>query len=154
MNMMNEDEILENIIKKEDRLRIKYSRLSKVLLLFAILAGIWVSLIYLAIVVWDKSYTWALFSLDIWLYLAIIGVVVFILINIVIYLHFNSVYKNRLEIQKPKPEYIDGKRVHVFTVPSGIEGGVFSKTYVKIDEHNILRLRSLMVPPEDLWVVQ
>lgn len=151
MNTMNEDEILENIIKKEDKLRVKYSRFSMILLLFAILAGIGVSLIYLAIVVWDKSYSWALFSFDIWLYLAIIGVLVFIFIDIGIYLHFNTVYKNRLEMQKPKPEYIDGKRVHIFTVPSGIEGGVFSKTYIKIDEHNILRLRSLMIPPEDLW---
>lgn len=154
MNTMNEDEVLEHIIKKEDKLRVKYSRLSKVLLLFAILASIWVYLIYLVIVVWDKSYSWALFNLDIWVYLAIIGVVVFIFINIVIYLHFNSVYKRRLEIQKPKPEYIDGKRIHVFTIPSGIEGGVFSKTYIKIDEHNILRLRSLMIPPEDLWIGQ
>ncbi len=37
------------------------------------------------------------------------------------------------------------------TYPEGVEGGIFSKTYVGIDEHNVLRLRTLMVPPDELW---
>ena len=37
------------------------------------------------------------------------------------------------------------------TYPKGIEGGVFSKTYVELDNHNIVRLRALMIHPGELW---
>ena len=32
-----------------------------------------------------------------------------------------------------------------------MEGGIFSKTYIHINDKTILRLRTLMIPPEDLW---
>jgi hypothetical protein len=50
-----------------------------------------------------------------------------------------------------KPEFIDGKYVHVFTYPKGIEGGIFSKTYIEIDTENVLRLRILIASPNELW---
>ena len=56
--------------------------------------------------------------------------------------------KNKSQIS---PEFIDGKYIHVFTYPKGIEGGIFSKTYVEIDSENILRLRTLIIPPNELW---
>jgi len=53
---------------------------------------------------------------------------------------------------KNKPvEYINGKKIHIYTSPKGTEGGIFSKTYIEIDEHNLLRLRTLMIPPGELW---
>ena len=56
-----------------------------------------------------------------------------------------------MEAEKPKPEFIDGKRVYVYSHPERMEGGIFSKTYIAIDKHSVLRLRSLMVPPNHLW---
>ena len=77
--------------------------------------------------------------------------IVFILLELIFYLHFSSVSKKTFEVEKPKQEFIDGKKVHVFTHPKGIEGGIFSKTYIEIDEKNVLRLRTPMIPPEKLW---
>ena len=49
------------------------------------------------------------------------------------------------------PEFIDGKYIHVFTYPKAMEGGIFSKTYIEIDTENVLRLRTLIIPPNELW---
>ena len=54
-------------------------------------------------------------------------------------------------VKWPNDLLIDGKKVYIFTFPKGAEGGVFSKTYIEIDKKNILRLRSLIVPPDELW---
>ena len=54
-------------------------------------------------------------------------------------------------MEKPKPEYIDGKIVVDITFPRGTDGGVYSKTYIEIDESSILRLKNLMIPPNELW---
>ena len=76
---------------------------------------------------------------------------VFIFFEILLYTRFTDLKNIRIEKEKPKLEYLEGKRVHVYTHPAGIEGGVFSKTYVEIGEHNILRLRTLMIAPDELW---
>jgi hypothetical protein len=78
-------------------------------------------------------------------------VIVFIILELGLYYHFYSYKKKRIEKGKIEPEYINGKRVHVFTFPHGQEGGIFSKTYIQIDEHNVLRLRTLLIPPDELW---
>ena len=40
----------------------------------------------------------------------------------------------------------------IFLLILGVEGGIFSKTYIEIDNKNVLRLRTLIIPPEELWV--
>jgi hypothetical protein len=67
------------------------------------------------------------------------------------FFQYFSVKNKRAIVEKPKEEFIAGKKVHVFTYPQGIEGGIFSKTYIEVDVDNILRLRTLMIPPEELW---
>jgi hypothetical protein len=49
------------------------------------------------------------------------------------------------------PDYIHGKRLYIYTNPSDSKGGIYSKTYIKIDENNVLRIRNLMIPPDELW---
>jgi hypothetical protein len=61
------------------------------------------------------------------------------------------VKRKRIASEKPKSLYLRGKKLHVYTLPEGSKGGVFSKTYVKIDEENILTLRYQMIMPEELW---
>ena len=94
---------------------------------------------------------WAGVGFDIWVYIFAIIVGVFILLEILFYNRYMSLRNKVVEIKKPKLEYLDGKRVYVYTHPKGVEGGVFSKTYIQMDENNILRLRSLMVAPSELW---
>ena len=80
---------------------------------------------------------------------ALIGL--FIFLEIIFYLHLFLLRRKRLKIGKPKPDFIDGKKVIDITFPSGTDGGIYSKTYIEIDNQSILRLKNLMIPPNELW---
>ena len=148
---MSNTQIKIEMREKESNIIKKYSLLAKLFLIITFILIIWVVAVYLGTLLFSYGYDWAGLSLDLWIIVlcAIIGV--FILFDLLFYLHFLSVKNRRVEIEKPKPEYMNGKKVHIYTFPEGMEGGIFSKTYVQIDEHNILRLRSLMIPPNELW---
>ena len=135
----------------EETLRIKYSLYSKLLLIIAIVLVAWIAVVGLGSILYKFGYNWAGLSLDNWMIVACSLIGIFILLNFLMYLHYKSQQRIRIEKERPKPEYINGKRIHTFTYPKGIDGGIFSKTHIVIDEHTILRLRTLMIPPEDLW---
>ena len=148
---MAEIEVKTKLKAQEDKLGTRYSMLSMLFLVIGLLLFIWAIVVAIGALVLKYGHNWAGLGLGSWILL--IGVLLFILIilELFFYFHFSSIRAKRVQAEKPKPEYIDGKRVHVFTFPLGSEGGIFSKTYVEIDEHNILRLRTLMIPPTDLW---
>lgn len=137
--------------KAEDELRVRYSILSKIFLVVAILFIIWVVLVALGIIVFELGPTWALLTLDNWIYAWCILTGFFVVLEVFFYLHFIAIRNKRLDQEKSKPEFIDGKRLYFYTHPKGAEGGIFSKTLIKIDENSVLRLRALVVPPGTLW---
>ena len=134
----------------EGRLIGRYSRLFKLFLLIAILVIICVVIILLGITL-GLGRNWASFGVNSWIVALCALFGVFIILELIFYFHFSSVRKKRIELGKPKPEFINGKRVYVFTYPKEREGGIFSKTYIDIDDNIVLRLRSLMIPPKELW---
>jgi len=142
---------IEDISKVEDKLIVKYSKWSKIFLLITVLFSIWILFVALTNIILKFEPAWALFTLDIWIYVWCLIVGFFILLELIFFFHYSSVRKKRLEQEKPKPEFIDGKRLYVYTYPKGSEGGIFSKTYIKIDDNSILRLRTIMIQPSELW---
>jgi hypothetical protein len=135
----------------EDKLRGRYSLLSKLFLFIALLFIICVVFVFIGITFLEYGHNWALFSLEGWIITLCLLLLFFILLELIFYYNFSSVRRKRIELETPKSEFINGKRVYVFTHPKGKEGGIFSKTYIEIDEHSVLRLRSLMILPEELW---
>jgi len=129
----------------------KYSFWSKLFIIIIILLIIVLSVVFLGVYIFGYAYNWALLPLDVWIIVICLFCVIFILLELFFYYNFSSVVANRIELEKPKPEFIDGKKVHIYTHPTGAEGGVFSKTYIELDKKNILRIRSLIVPPNELW---
>jgi hypothetical protein len=148
---MSEPEIQFEIRRLEGKIVNKYTFLSRLFLVLSILFIIFIGIIFIGVFIFNVGHNWALFSLDSWLLVVSVIFAIFIVFNLIFYFHFTSVRNKRIELEKPKPEFIDGKKVHVYTYPQGVEGGIFSKTYIELDGHNILRLRTLMIPPEDLW---
>jgi hypothetical protein len=142
---------IEEISKVEDKLKARYSTLSKVFVVISIFFIIWLVVIVLGIYLLGQGYNWALLSLDNWIYVLCALIGFFIILEIIFYLHYISVSKKRLEAEKPELEFTQGKRLYVYTHPKGAEGGIYSKTYIKIDENSVLRLRNLMVPSQELW---
>jgi len=148
---MHKAQINQELRAKESALRLKYSKISILLLLIAIVFILLIVVVFLGTTVLNYGYNWALIPLGNWLYILSGFLAIIILLNLYFYFHFTKTMKTRIEEEKPKPEYINGKMVHEFTHQTGKEGGIFSKTYIQIDKHHILRLRSIMIQPEDLW---
>lgn len=129
----------------------KYSRLTKIIFIVGMIVVLWAGIVFSGILFWGYAYDWALINLDMWLLIDSIIISVLIIIELALYFRYSNIKEKKTEIEKPKTEFINDKKVTVFTYPAGIEGGVFSKTYVELDDHNILRLRALMVHPGELW---
>jgi len=130
----------------QNKLRERYSKLSKFILIIGILLVLFAFIIFLGARVLNYGYDWAYLSVENWILIILAIIVVLIILEIIFYMHF---YSSR--DKKHKDEFRNGQKVHVFTYPQGMEGGIFSKTYVDIDENNALRLRTLIIPPEDIW---
>jgi len=146
---MVDPQIQIELRKTEDKLRSNYSKVTLLFLLISIIMIICIALVFIGISL-GYGYNWALFGLDGWIIVLIILFSVFILLELIFYYHFTSIHNKIMDLEKPKPEFVNGKRVYIFTFPDDKEGGVFSKTYIEIDDHSVLRLRSLMIPPEEL----
>jgi len=148
---MSEPQPQENLLEIENKIRLKYSRLSKLVLILGLIFILWAAIVFSGVIFWGYSYDWAAFDLDFWLLVISVILVILIIFVLASYLRFSSVIKKQQFVKQPEPEFMDGKRVHVFTHPKGVEGGIFSKTLIEIDDHNVLRLRSLMISPGELW---
>jgi len=145
--LKNQDEFVES--KKE--MHKKYSRLIQIIFVIGMLVVLWTGIVFSGILFGGYAYGWAGLNLDTWLLVASIIISVLIILELALYFRYNDIEGKKIEIEKPKPEFMNGKKVHAFTYPKGVEGGVFSKTYVEMDDHNVLRLRALMVHPGELW---
>lgn len=148
---MTKPKIQTEMRNKEAKLLEKYFLLSKLFILIIIILIILLSIVFLGVYLFGYGHNWALLSLDVWVIVISVLCVIFILLELFFYYNFSSLAAKRIELERPKPEIIDGKTVYVFTYPKEAEGGVFSKTYIEIDKKNILRIRSLIVPPDELW---
>lgn len=148
---MSNPQIQVEMREKENMLSTRYNNLIKLFFILMILVIILVVIVFSGIAIFDQGYNWALISLQDWLIIACVIIGIFIFLEIIFYIHFSTIRDKRIDLEKPKPEYIDGKRVYIYTYPNGFEGGIFSKTYIQIDNENVLCLRTLIIPPGELW---
>ncbi len=148
---MSTPEKLEELRNLEIKLRSRYSRLFMFFLIITILLIILIVIVAIGIIFLGLGNNWALMSFEDWMVSLSSLIVIFIFLEFVFYLHYHFLRKNLMGLEKPQPEFIDGKKVYAYTFPRGVEGGVYSKTYIEIDHQSILRLRNLMIPPEELW---
>jgi hypothetical protein len=138
--------------KIENKLGKRYSLFLKLFFLITIIFAIFIIIVFYGINSLGYGYNWAGISLQGWLIsiCALYGIL--LIFELIFYFHFSTAHKKRIDFEKPKIEYINGKRVYVYTFPEGKEGGIFSKTYIELDKNSVLRLRSCIIPPEELWI--
>jgi hypothetical protein len=149
---------IQELQKARHKTITRYDKLFKIFLLISILFIILNVLIATGIYIFDMEANWAGLSLDNWIYICCGLIMVFIIFEIFFFIYYiilsdNGLIlrKKRSKKEKPKKEFIDGKRVYIYTHPMDAEGGIYSKTYIRINENSVLHLRTLMIPPEDLW---
>jgi len=141
---------VENI-KDEDELKVRYLKISKIILLLSIMYLIWTVFHIISVYFIGLGNKWAVLTMDQWILSSIILFIVFIALELIFILHYLFVKKRRIERKKPKPVFFKGKRLHTYTIPKNSHGGILSKTFVKIDNDSILSLRYQMIQPRDLW---
>ncbi len=137
-----------NLKLLEESLKVRYLKITKFFFVIACVIFLIAIFFQLSIIVYNPN--WLILPLTFWIYFFCIIIAAFIIIEILLFLNYKSMEKQRIERQRPWPEYINGKKVHVYTYPSYSKGGVFSKTLIKIDEKNVLLLRCLIKPYRNL----
>ena len=147
--MTEADNVVE-MRKLEMKLSLKYLRLFSIFLIITVLLIILIVLSAIGIIFLGLGTNWILISFEDWMVGLSVLLGIFILLEIILFIHYSLVRRKRLKIEKPTDEFIEGKKVYDITVPKDTDGGVYSKTYIEIDNYGILRLKYLMIPPEEL----
>ena len=143
-------EIKEPILEEKQKHRLL--RVTKIFFLVTILYSCWIILVVLGTYFLKLGYNWAGLTLEQWILSAIVLIGLILAIEIIVLLRYLLPRIKRLRPEKTKrKEYIQDKRVYRYTIPQDAKGGIFSKTYVLIDEDRVLSLRYQMIPPNDLW---
>ncbi len=98
---------------------------------------------------------WAGLSSSLWVLLISVLIGAFIVIDIILYatpiINKEEILISSMQpVEFPEIEKRNGKTVYEYTHPSGTHGGVFSKTYLQIDDQTVIRIRNQMIKKEQL----
>jgi hypothetical protein len=135
----------------EEKFQHRYVRVAKIFFLLTVIYLLWIALVLIGTYFLRLGNNWAGLTVEQWILTAIFLVSVVIGLEIVLLLYY-MVSKKRLS--EPEPEqaqFIQGRRVHSYTVPLDAKGGIFSKTYIVINDDSILNVRYQMILPGELW---
>lgn len=128
--------------------------LPKLFLIITIVLLMWIVIVMSGVSFLELDADWAGLSLSSWLLVISVLFAAFIIIDILMYVSPNLFIKGDLEkftSAEPVSEYMDGMKVFEYTYPKQKKAGVFSKTYIKINESVLLRIRNEIIPAERLW---
>lgn len=128
--------------------------LPKVFLIISVLLLMWIVILISGVSYLEFDPDWAGISISNWLILVSVLFGAFIIIDIVMYVSPSLFVKGEIQefvSSESQAEFLDGMKVYEYTFPKDNHGGVYSKTYVKIDDSFLLRVRNQMIPAEILW---
>lgn len=148
---MSSQEKLEELGNLGTKLRSRYLMLFRLFIIITILLIILIIISAIGIVFLGLGTNWIIFRFEGWIIGLSLLIGLFIFLEIVFYLHFYLIRRKKINLETPKPEFINGKKVYDIIFPRGTDGGVYSKTYIEIDNQSILRIKNLMIPPDELW---
>jgi hypothetical protein len=131
--------------------KINFFFLTRLFFAISIVMVFWIIIVAFGLYV-GMGYNWALLDIELWLFIVIFVLIILVFIDVLfIFILARKKGEELTSFEEVDDEYIHGKKVFVFTNPKNAEGGIFSKTYITIDNETVLKLRELMTPPEELW---
>ena len=128
--------------------------LPKLFLIISVLLLMWIVILISGVSYLELDPDWAGISISTWLLIISVLFGVFIIIDIVMYMSPTIFMKGEFQefiSTEPSSEYLDGMKVYEYTYPKEKKGGLFSKTYIKVDDSTLIRVRNQMIPAEVLW---
>jgi hypothetical protein len=136
----------------EDKLKQRLLKASKFFFLITMIYSLWIALIITGTYFLQLGNNWAALTVEEWILSAIALLSVLIALEVILLIQFMLLRKKQFRPEKQKqPVFLQGKHVHSYTIPIDAKGGIFSKTYILIDENRVLNLRYQMIPPNALW---
>jgi len=128
-------------------------KVTKFFFLITVLYTLWIAVIIMGVYFLDLGNKWAILTMEQWILSAIALISIAIGLEVVLLIQYTLSSKKQLQPLEPKKqkEFIQGKHVHRYTIPYDAKGGIFSKTFILIDEKRVLNIRYQMIPPNDLW---
>lgn len=139
----------------EEQHKQRLIKATKFFFLFTVLYSLWIAILIMGVYFLKLGNKWAILTMEQWILSAIalisiaIGLEVILLVQ---YILLNKKQREQLEPKKQKQQqYVQGKQVHNYTIPLDAKGGIYSKTYILIDEDRVLNIRYQMIPPKNLW---
>jgi hypothetical protein len=137
---------------EQEKLQRRYFTASKFFFVVTMIYLLFIALLIIGVYFLQLGNKWAILTIEQWILSAIALLSIVIGLEVVFLLHYTLEQKKHLRPEKPAgPVFLQGKEVFTFSVPQDVKGGIFSKTYILIDENRILHLRYQMIPPKDLW---
>jgi len=134
----------------EEKQRQRLLKASKLIFLIIMIYSLCIALIIIGFYFFNFGNNWAYFTVEQWILSAIVLISIAIGLEIILIILFILSKKKELQSEK-KPTYLEGKQLHNYTIPANAKGGIFSKTYILIDQTHVLNLRYQMILPYDLW---
>jgi hypothetical protein len=136
--------------KDEYKTLIKFKIISRLFIFLSIILFLWAIIVAAGVIINDMDPFWAYLSLENWVLLSIILIIIFAIIEIIYYIYTIKYSDKIIEFEEVEPETIHGKKVYIYTNPKNAKGGVFSRTYIQICNDSVLRIRNQIIPPEEL----
>ena len=137
-------------LRDEEKQKHRLLKISKIFFLITMIYSLWIAILIMGVYFLNLGFRWAGFTIEQWLLSAIVLVSIIIVLEVILLLQYTLSRMKQLRPKKQK-ETIQGKKVYRYTIPVDAKGGIFSKTYILIDEDRVLNLRYQMIPPNDLW---
>ena len=121
------------------------------MILLAVIVASWVGIVVIGVFYLGMANDWAGLSMEHWLLFGIGLLVIFIMITLIIHL-LPIIQKMMIENKiRKKPVLYKGKKVYEFTFPRGSDGGIYTRTYISVDDKDIINFRYQMVGSDELW---
>lgn len=129
--------------------------LPKLFLILAVIFSMWIILVLSGQMLLEYDDAWTGVTLSFWLILISVLFGAFIIIDILIYAkptYFFTAHTPMEQTAITTPfELKHGKHVYDYTLPKDVKGGLFSKTYIPIDETTVIRVRHQIIADTKLW---
>ena len=135
----------------EGKLKSRYLKIMRVFLILSIIFLIWAVFNIASVYMFGLGNKWAILTMNQWIIAIAILYAIFIVVVLLFIIHIRIIKKRITKKEKPKIVFHKGKKLHIFTQPKSAKGGIFSKTFITIDEENLLSVRFQMIPPQNLW---
>jgi hypothetical protein len=136
--------------KIEDNSLNLFKKISRLFIFLSIILLLWVIIVAAGSIIIDMDPYWAFLSLEDWTLFSFITILLFALIEILYYIYTYYYSDKIVEFEEIEPETLHGKKVYIYTTPKDSKGGVFSKTYIQINNESVIRIRNQIIPPEEL----